>query len=101
MQSDRMSLGSEIRRLREDKGLTLRDVEDATGISQSTLRNIEADRKVPSYLKVDALAAVLGTEVFAAAYPQLVKMLRPTRREPLASGPRRAKGPYQRVLVSA
>jgi transcriptional regulator with XRE-family HTH domain len=39
--------GEVFRRRREEKGLSMRDLEDRTGVSRSTISNLETGRNVP------------------------------------------------------
>jgi transcriptional regulator with XRE-family HTH domain len=58
-------LGAEIRRRRDDEGLTLRDVEDRTGISAATLSRVERG-SVPEVAVIAKLAEWLQVNVRAA-----------------------------------
>lgn len=57
-------LGAELRKVRKEKELSLRDVEKATGISPSTLSRIERGH-VPDFSVIERLAAFLGVSVQA------------------------------------
>lgn len=52
----REALGAELRRLRTMAGLTQRQIQSATGLSQSKVFRIEAGQSVPSWLEVRAWA---------------------------------------------
>jgi transcriptional regulator with XRE-family HTH domain len=56
----RETLGQRIKRLRGEAGLTQRGVADAAGVPIQTLRNWEADRRVPLATVVLPLARALG-----------------------------------------
>ncbi|MGN7738641.1 helix-turn-helix domain-containing protein [Pseudomonas sp. 22526] len=55
-----MSIGKNLKRLREVKGLTQQHVWEAAGISKSSYTSYEAGRGIPSAEKVVSLAQVLG-----------------------------------------
>lgn len=56
-----MTIGANLRRYREAKGLTQQAVWEATGISKSSYTSYETGRGMPSADKIVALAHVLGT----------------------------------------
>ncbi|RDL12925.1 helix-turn-helix domain-containing protein [Pseudomonas jessenii] len=56
-----MTIGTNLKRYREAKGLTQQAVWEAAGISKSSYTSYEAGRGMPSADKVVALARVLGT----------------------------------------
>jgi transcriptional regulator with XRE-family HTH domain len=58
-------LASELRRRRVELDLTLRDVEEKTGISPATLSRIERGSK-PEFAVIEKLAEWLGVNVVAA-----------------------------------
>jgi len=53
--------GARLRRLRNDRGLTLAEVEEATGISASTLSRLESGRRKATLELLLPLARVYGT----------------------------------------
>lgn len=53
--------GARLRRLRNDRGLTLAEVEEATGISASTLSRLESGRRRATLELLLPLARVYGT----------------------------------------
>lgn len=64
------SLGQFLKALREDKGLTLRAAEDATGISNAYLSQLESDKiKQPSPVVLHKLS-----ELYKASYSALLRL---------------------------
>lgn len=59
-------LGAELRRVRKEKGLSLRDVKEITGISPSTLSRIERGH-IPDVAVIGDLADFLGVTVQAGS----------------------------------
>lgn len=57
------SIGKTLRRIRESKGLTLKKVEDQTGIGVSHLSQIENDLRNINVAKLEKLADCYGCEV--------------------------------------
>lgn len=58
------NFGSLIKHLRESKGYSLKDLEQATGISSSYINRIEkGERKAPSYRIIEKLAEALNQDV--------------------------------------
>ena len=56
--------GKKLRELREARGMTRRQVEDATGISQGSIWRLEADESSnPALSTVTKLAGLSGVEV--------------------------------------
>ncbi|HLZ94551.1 MAG TPA: XRE family transcriptional regulator [Candidatus Dormibacteraeota bacterium] len=85
------SLGERIRSLRETRSLSLKQLADATGLTQSFLSQVERDLTSPSVASLRKIAQALGTSVatfFAGGSPngRLVKrdarpvLLHPKRR---------------------
>jgi len=85
------SLGERIRSLRETRSLSLKQLADATGLTQSFLSQVERDLTSPSVASLRKIAEALGTSVatfFAGGSPngRLVKrdarpvLLHPKRR---------------------
>jgi transcriptional regulator with XRE-family HTH domain len=60
---DAMSLHHQLRRLREDVGMSLRELARRTGIDASALSRYERGRKTPRADTVETIAAALGMEV--------------------------------------
>ena len=58
-----MSVGENIRRIREDKGLTQAYVAEQAGISQAMLCQIERGTKNPSLQVGKEIADILGCEL--------------------------------------
>lgn len=54
-----MTLGQSIRKVREDKGYTVKALSIETGIMQSTIRNWERDASVPTAIFLCCIADVL------------------------------------------
>lgn len=87
----KMSLGQRLRLARLARGLTLRQVEEATGIGVSHLSQIENDLRNVNVAKLEALAACYGCAV-ADFFPRAgepepeflrAKPLTPSQREVL------------------
>lgn len=56
-----MTIGANLRRCREAKGMTQQEVWEAVGISKSSYTSYEAGRAMPAADKIVELAKVLGT----------------------------------------
>jgi transcriptional regulator with XRE-family HTH domain len=82
----RRSVGDELRRLRDDAGITRAAVADAAGIDRSYLPLIEEGRRDASNHVLAAVAAVLGAEVsirvFATTGPRIQTARRPRWKKP-------------------
>jgi transcriptional regulator with XRE-family HTH domain len=65
----RRGLGGDVRRQREDAGLSGRDLAAAAGIDPAHLRRIEAGTAHPSLEVYEQLSAVLGSDLVAHLYP--------------------------------
>jgi transcriptional regulator with XRE-family HTH domain len=74
-----MTLGQTLRQLREAQGLSRRKLGYRIDRSEGAIRNWEADEDSPNRESLDALARVLGPEIIAAAFPDLLTL-------PVASG---------------
>ncbi len=59
----RAEIGARLRRLRRDRGWTLADVAERTGLAVSTLSKVERGRMSLAYDKFGILAAVLGLDI--------------------------------------
>ena len=59
----RASLAARVRRLRLERGLTLRETEDRTGVSRSMLSKIERGRASPTATVLGKLAEGLGVSI--------------------------------------
>lgn len=55
-----MSFGSNLRRLRRNRGLTQQQVADSLGITKATYSGYETDRREPDVFKIKALAKLFG-----------------------------------------
>ncbi|NMB12297.1 MAG: helix-turn-helix transcriptional regulator, partial [Firmicutes bacterium] len=58
-----MSLGSQIRTTRNEKGLTLAEVAEATGLTASLLSQVERDITSPSVSTLKKIGDALGVPV--------------------------------------
>ena len=56
-------LGRNIRRIREEKGLTQLDLADKTGLTNTSLSQMEKGRMTPSLATLERIAAVLGVPI--------------------------------------
>jgi transcriptional regulator with XRE-family HTH domain len=61
--------GPELRRVREGKGLTQKELGDAAGIHPNTVAKLERGEMEPSWQMVLALATALGVDCGAFAAP--------------------------------
>lgn len=61
MQENIRNIGASIKRQRKEKGLTLRDLAQHTGLSISYLSKIERDATSPTLSSLDSICAVLDT----------------------------------------
>ncbi|HEU4681224.1 MAG TPA: helix-turn-helix domain-containing protein [Gemmatimonadales bacterium] len=57
---DETSLGAVLRRLREERGLTLRAIAERSGFSASFLSQVENEQASPSISSMERIAAALG-----------------------------------------
>lgn len=57
-----MSIGSEITRVRKEKGLKQEELAKLCGIDQRTLSNYENNKNLPSAKRLKLIADVLGQE---------------------------------------
>lgn len=58
-----MTLGGNIRELRKCKGYSILKLRELTGLSKSTISDIENDKSSPSVLTIQKIAEALGTTV--------------------------------------
>ena len=58
-----MTLGQAMRRARKEAGLTIQELAEKSGYSQSTISAIETDKNAPKVTTVTDLADVLGLSV--------------------------------------
>ena len=65
----KVALGQRVRQLRQDAGLTLKALAEASGLSMRFLSEMEAGRANPSLGSLRDLAAALGVEVLALLDP--------------------------------
>ena len=75
-------IGPKIKHTRLLKGLTLRDLADAAGCSESLLSKIENGRANPSLKMIHRVASALGTPVAGLSAPERQKH---ARRSPINS----------------
>jgi transcriptional regulator with XRE-family HTH domain len=59
----RTSLGAKLRRLRHDRGLTLKEVATASALTESFISQLERDSVNPSVASLQRLAAALGIHI--------------------------------------
>lgn len=81
------TLGERVRRLRTERGMSLRDLAASSGVSASLLSQLERDRTNPSLATMQRIAQSLGTSLFTllpddAAQPA-VAVVRPDKRRKL------------------
>ncbi len=60
-----LSIGTRLKRLRTERGLSLRDVAAASGVSASLLSQLERDRANPSISTLQRVAGSLNVSIFA------------------------------------
>ncbi len=58
-----MAIGENIRRIRKERGLTLKQLGDAVGVSESYIRAYESGRRNPKQQSLEALATALHVNV--------------------------------------
>lgn len=56
-------IGSRLRQLRDEAGLTRRQLSDATQVSVRTIARIELENRLPRVVKLQALARALNVSV--------------------------------------
>lgn len=79
--------GKELLRLREAKGMSRRELEDRSGVSQRHIEYLENGEKQPGTKVLGALASELGPELLQAAFPEVAILpRRGTRFRDLATG---------------
>lgn len=79
-----MILGKQIRRLREEKGLSQADVERATGLLSSYISRVEQGHTVPSLEALERFAKALDIPLYQLFYegeepPPKIKPVRQTK----------------------
>ena len=82
-------LNERVRTLRKQRGMTLRQLAEATGVSPALLSQVERGATDPSLSTVRKLAAVLGADLatlFAESTPAEVHHSRPGKRPLLSAG---------------
>lgn len=68
-------LGTELRALREARGLSLRTVAESAGISHSSLVAIESGKRYPSLRTLEALAECLRMNVIVGPTETIIERL--------------------------
>jgi transcriptional regulator with XRE-family HTH domain len=82
-------LNERVRTLRKQRGMSLRQLAEATGLSPALLSQVERGNTDPSLSTVRKLAAVLGADLatlFAESPPAVVHHSRPGKRPLLSAG---------------
>ena len=70
-----------VRQLREDRGLTQFDLAAQSGVSLSTVVNIEAGRQEPRVSLAEKIATALGVSVADIAWPSADELSRKRPKE--------------------
>lgn len=70
-----MMLGSELRALREARGLSVRDVAKHAGIAHSSVTAIEQGDRYPTLRTLEALAACLHMNVVVGPVETIIERL--------------------------
>ena len=65
-----MDIGRRLRKLREDRNLSARDLEKATGLLRSYISRVEGGHTVPSNPTLARLAEALGVPVHQLLYEE-------------------------------
>ena len=60
-----MTIGENIRRIRKERGLTLKQLGEAVGVSEAYIRAYESGRRNPKQKSLEALASALHVNVEA------------------------------------
>lgn len=79
------SLGQRIRQIRKEKGLTLIEVSEKTGIAQATLSRIETGTMTGTVDSHEKIAATLGIglgDLYASVDPRLEEIIHVTKDQP-------------------
>ena len=77
-----MDIGKRLRELRKDKGLSLRDIEDRTGLPKAYVSIVENGRTTPTLQMLERWAEALDVELyqlFAVGHDQPVAAESPER----------------------
>lgn len=61
--SDNMTLGAKIREIRKKKGLSIVDLKAKTGLSKSTISDLENDKSSPTVSTLQKLATALKMDI--------------------------------------
>lgn len=99
-----MELGARVQEIREDQGLTQTEFAELVGTSQSTISQIEAGERNPSYNMLRRLASALNVSVGYVLGETEVSDLRPEEEahfreyRSLSEGARRQLSQYAQFL---
>jgi transcriptional regulator with XRE-family HTH domain len=80
-----VSLGEEIRRLREDAGLSRAALARAAGVDESYIRRIEAGTARPSVETITRISLALGVDLAVRLYPSTGSPIRDRHSAPIAA----------------
>ena len=58
-----MTVGENVRKIRKEKGLSILDVREATGLSKSTISELENDKSSPTIETLQKIANALNVDV--------------------------------------
>ena len=58
-----MSIGRNVRRIRKEKGFSIMDLKEKTGLSKSTISDLENDKSSPTIDTLQKIADALGVDV--------------------------------------
>lgn len=102
-----MELGQKIKELRSDRGMTLEELSNHSGVSQSLLSMIERNRSAPTVRTLERVVKALGTTI-SQVYKDMeedaadrdagknrVTVLKKVERKQLLLGPERARAHYE------
>ena len=95
----RRAIGTELRRLREDAGLSLRDVAHAAHIAPSHLSAVERGVAEPSLAVLAAITGILGADVSVRIYPGVGPRIRDHLQAPIVEALLRAAHPSWKRIV--
>lgn len=58
-----MSIGEKVRKIRKEKGLSIMDLKEKTGLSKSTISDLENNKSSPTIDTLQKIADALGVDV--------------------------------------
>lgn len=58
-----MSIGEKVRKIRKEKGLSIMDLKEKTGLSKSTISDLENDKSSPTIDTLQKIANALGVDI--------------------------------------